>query len=235
MATAPAYVYRLYDAQDLLLYIGRSKSPEARIARHQRATGGWQLLIDHWTIEEFSSASNAIRGQRRATLDERPLHADVTCDVVEQPVWVYRIVDVDGVLQYIGQTNNLQRRIWEHIDSNRFPVADYTAEKFSKRATAILAEREAIRTENPLHNRMIGGGSERRASFTFEQRVELSSQLREQLALREVTHRGAIEELTLAGYTIWRAADLLGLKTGWPRQRRTCPTLDSILALNGLT
>jgi predicted GIY-YIG superfamily endonuclease len=154
--------------------------------------------------------------------------------IPETPALLYRIYDIEGVLQYVGQTTDVRRRIWDHIKSNRFPVMTYTAEEYPTRAAAALAERAAIKAERPLHNRSAGGelGSVR-PRFTYEQRVALSSRLLDQLAARDITYRSAIAEMVSAGYDIWRAADLLGLKTGWPNHRRKCPTVDAIMALNG--
>jgi predicted GIY-YIG superfamily endonuclease len=228
------HIYRLFDAYDQLLYIGRAREVDERIASHRAVTAGWQSLIDHWSTEPFATASDAIRAQRKATIAERPLHADVTCDVVIRPAWVYRLFDTDGVLQYIGQTGNLQQRILAHIQKERFPIVDWTAEEFSSRAIAIKAEKEAIATERPLHNKVITIGGEVRSSTTYEAKVALADRLLGQVARSEITHRAAVEDLMLAGYDMWRAVDLLGLKNGWPSARRKYKTLDSLMALNGL-
>jgi predicted GIY-YIG superfamily endonuclease len=258
MPLRPSYVYRLFDSAGHLLYIGRSSHPETRIQAHRRCTMGWELDVDHWTIQQFSSSTAALRGQRRATSSEHPLHADASCivpvravvskrservDVPREPVLVaersaflYRVYDIEGVLQYIGQTTDVRRRIWDHIKSNRFPMMTYTTEEYPTREAAAMAERAAIKTERPLHNRSAGGElGGVRPRFTYEQRVALSSRLLDQLAAGDITYRSAIAEMVSAGYDIWRAADLLGLKNGWPTPRRTCPTVDAIMALNGLT
>lgn len=235
MATRPGYMYRLYDDAGQLLYIGRSATPESRIAIHRRCTAGWQTEIDHWEIEPFASISAAIRGQRRATAAERPLHVDVTLDLADRPVWVYRIYDTEAVLQYIGQTTDVGHRIWTHQRQGRFTVATWTTEKLPNREAANVAEKAAIEAERPLWNKRGGGAGEGRQASRFDQQVALTGQLLEQLARGEVTYRAAIEEQVLAGLDIWKAADKLGLKIGWPNHRRKCPTVDTIMALNGLS
>jgi predicted GIY-YIG superfamily endonuclease len=228
-----AYVYRLFDAYGQLLYIGRSKTPEARIAQHRAVAAGWQTVIARWEIERFATMSAALRGQRRAVLAEHPIHEDLTCDLVTRPASVYRIFDAAGVLQYIGQTGNLERRLQTHRDNHLFPVDSWTVEEFSNRGIAVAAEKAAIEAERPLHNKITGGGRETGPLDRHQRRWDLISQLQDRARSGDITYRAAIEELVLAGLDIWKAADKLGLETGWPNHRRKYPTVDAIMALNG--
>lgn len=234
MPPRPGYVYRLYDAADRLLYIGRSSHPDTRIATHRRTSAGWQTAIVRWDIERFASISAALRGQRRATEIEQPLHPDLTCDLVTRPVMVYRIFDTAGVLQYIGQTHDLTQRLQTHRDRRVFPVASWTTVMFPNRETAVEAERAAIEAECPLHNKVRGGGSESAPVDRHARRWTLFDQVQTQVRSGEMSHRAAIEEMVLAGWDLWKAADKLGLKTGWPNARRKYKTLDSLMVLNGL-
>jgi predicted GIY-YIG superfamily endonuclease len=69
---------------------------------------------------------------------------------------VYRVKAWTGLLLYVGCTNDLGRRMNEHrARSPWFPLA-HTVEvsNYPSAATALLAEREAIRLESPLFNRI---------------------------------------------------------------------------------
>lgn len=78
----------------------------------------------------------------------------------QQPHWLYRMYDADGVLLYIGQTSNpvgrftawlgracTNRRPWvltvTRVDWRRYPNHD----------AVVAAEKLAIETERPIHNR----------------------------------------------------------------------------------
>ena len=80
------------------------------------------------------------------------------------PHYVYRCYDMDGVLLYIGCTNQPVYRLSGHrngpwgdqIDRIRFTV-------FPNRRKALDVERAAIWNENPIHNvrrlRLVPGGA----------------------------------------------------------------------------
>lgn len=224
-------VYRLYDSYGQLLYIGRSKHPEDRIAIHRRCTAGWQLLVDHWSIEWFTHHTLAHRAQQKATLAEGPHHADITCDMSGRPFFLYRLFDEDGRLMYVGQSQNPYLRIQDHLA--RFPLGNWTTERYPDKVAVCAAERHVIATENPVLNKTKGGEPGGLPS-AFDAKVALTWRLRAQMEAGEITVRAAIAEQELAGYPVWKAADLLGLKT-WPKGvKRRITDLDRILDLNGL-
>lgn len=70
------------------------------------------------------------------------------------PATVYRAFDAEGALLYVGASTRLGAR----LDSHRYgktwwrEVARIELAHFPDSATALAAEREAIRTERPAHN-----------------------------------------------------------------------------------
>lgn len=70
---------------------------------------------------------------------------------------LYRLYDIDATLLYIGIAGNPGRRFEQHAKDKPWwgHVTDVRLEHFLTREAAILAEADAIRTENPKHNIML--------------------------------------------------------------------------------
>lgn len=71
--TADHYVYRLYDANDRLLYVGRSCDVAARLRCHAAHKPWWPAVTRH-TVSEPMHRLDAIRAERSAIHCERPLY-----------------------------------------------------------------------------------------------------------------------------------------------------------------
>lgn len=67
------HIYRAYNAEGVLLYIGRTIYPERRIAEHVK-TSPWGLEVACWDITECDTWWDALHGERRAIETERPLY-----------------------------------------------------------------------------------------------------------------------------------------------------------------
>ncbi|MCW2228064.1 GIY-YIG nuclease family protein [Bradyrhizobium elkanii] len=69
--------------------------------------------------------------------------------------FVYRHFDSSGNLLYVGLSSNRRARYSTH--KYRSPwfsqIARWTFEEFASREAAMAAEREAIESERPLHNK----------------------------------------------------------------------------------
>lgn len=67
---------------------------------------------------------------------------------------VYRLYDVGDNLLYVGISNRVNDRVRQHMRRQPWgnSIAGATFERFPCRIDAQVAEREAIRTENPIHN-----------------------------------------------------------------------------------
>ena len=66
-------VYRCYDANDNLLYVGMSVQVQTRLARHLNGTPWWGLVAEV-RITRFPTWRNALEAEARAIADEKPLY-----------------------------------------------------------------------------------------------------------------------------------------------------------------
>jgi predicted GIY-YIG superfamily endonuclease len=66
-------LYRLFDANGRLLYVGISLSAVARLKQHEQ-TKHWSNSIARVEVERFSSRSEACRAEAKAILAENPAH-----------------------------------------------------------------------------------------------------------------------------------------------------------------
>jgi hypothetical protein len=69
----PAAVYRLYDANDALLYVGMSLSVGSRLSIH-RSKAPWRGDVDREEITWYRSAADARSAEARAIAEEHPVH-----------------------------------------------------------------------------------------------------------------------------------------------------------------
>ena len=67
---------------------------------------------------------------------------------------LYRYYDRNGVLLYVGISNNALRRLDEHAKSKTWAseIETIKLERFSSREDCFRAETRAIKNENPIHN-----------------------------------------------------------------------------------
>lgn len=73
ISTKPTAVYRMYDAQGALLYVGQSVNPATRpmqLSDHRR----WVTDIASMTLHWFPTRQDALREEERAIRAEKPLH-----------------------------------------------------------------------------------------------------------------------------------------------------------------
>lgn len=72
------------------------------------------------------------------------------------PVWLYRLYDRQGDLLYIGQSSDVDRRLAEHAANQPWwaevDLDRTTRVECATRAEALLAERDAIRSDRPRCN-----------------------------------------------------------------------------------
>lgn len=65
-------VYRLFDADSNLLYVGMALHPENRIVRHRRKP--WGKKITHFTVEWHEGRHVALAAENHAIATENPAH-----------------------------------------------------------------------------------------------------------------------------------------------------------------
>lgn len=68
-------VYRLFDAQGQLLYIGTTADPQERWAQHGRERLWWSSVV-RATVEWYDTRTEALAVEREAIRSECPLHND---------------------------------------------------------------------------------------------------------------------------------------------------------------
>ena len=66
-------LYRYFDAEGRLLYVGISFSAIARASQH-RSGKGWWVQVANMTVEHLSTREEATEAERVAILTERPIH-----------------------------------------------------------------------------------------------------------------------------------------------------------------
>jgi predicted GIY-YIG superfamily endonuclease len=73
---------------------------------------------------------------------------------MKKPHVLYRAFDAKGQLLYVGITMNPGSRFAQHSEKKPWwvDVADIRVEQFASRDEVLTAEREAIKSELPLHN-----------------------------------------------------------------------------------
>ena len=68
--TGTCKLYRHFDGDDVLLYVGVSKSALRRLSEH--STAKWADDIVRVSVQNFPSRSEALKAEREAILKERP-------------------------------------------------------------------------------------------------------------------------------------------------------------------
>lgn len=69
-------LYRLYDVGDVLLYVGISRNPKARLSAHSRDKFWWPEVAHH-TLEWFETRKSAERVEKVEVEEESPKYNKV--------------------------------------------------------------------------------------------------------------------------------------------------------------
>jgi predicted GIY-YIG superfamily endonuclease len=96
----PCAVYRCFDADGTLLYIGSSENPKRRWGEHRRMKSStWTDQCVYRTEEWFDSLTLAVRAEGRAIAFEHPVH-NQRCPWFEgnNLSWPYRVHPEHGLL-----------------------------------------------------------------------------------------------------------------------------------------
>jgi predicted GIY-YIG superfamily endonuclease len=73
MSNKPHVLYRMFDANEQLLYIGLTNNPKGRFGRH-RDTKDWFAQVSRIQLEIFDSRQELVDAERAAIAAEKPLH-----------------------------------------------------------------------------------------------------------------------------------------------------------------
>lgn len=71
--TAPTDIYRLYDADDLLLYVGVSLTVAQRLGSHRQTKAWWGDVV-RITVEHAATRTEALELEADLIRDLKPLH-----------------------------------------------------------------------------------------------------------------------------------------------------------------
>ena len=70
----PTYVYKAFDRQDRLLYVGVTSDLDARFAAHRSTSQWWPYMSRHSLIGPFENRADALAAERDLIKSERPLY-----------------------------------------------------------------------------------------------------------------------------------------------------------------
>lgn len=131
-------LYRLYDANDVLLYIGISRAPDWRMKGHL-LDKEWFHLVARRTVQWYSSRSAALAAEAAATAAEKPVHDSSwrRTNHTDKPQWR----DVQGRRAVIsGLTEDIRQGLFE---PGTVLMTGFVAKRFGvARATASSAMHE---------------------------------------------------------------------------------------------
>jgi hypothetical protein len=88
-------LYRYFDAEGRLLYVGISFSAIARAAQHRKSKGWWRDVAN-MTIEHLPTRAAALDAERNAIIGEKPAHNIVWSSRPVPPVRRFRSYRVAG-------------------------------------------------------------------------------------------------------------------------------------------
>jgi predicted GIY-YIG superfamily endonuclease len=101
----PTYLYRHFDAEGKLLYVGISLSAIGRLAQHKTASA-WFDDIRNVTIEKFATRSEALDAETKAIKEEKPLHNISQVDMWQRRLQASKIeASEDELLQKVVAFN----------------------------------------------------------------------------------------------------------------------------------
>lgn len=83
----------------------------------------------------------------------------LSVSTADAPTYVYRLMNAEGALLYVGITADITARLGRHRATKAWwpQVAELATEKYPNRAAALAVEQSAIANENPIHNKARGG------------------------------------------------------------------------------
>ena len=120
-------------------------------AEHVERVDLRRAMIEYRSFEWAKKAKEKRREYQHLEWDIS--NAEKSKPVESDPSYVYRMWDKNGVLLYIGKSNNQLNRWKQHRKKPWFKqVTRFEYEPHPDEAAAYAAEREAIKTEHPLYN-----------------------------------------------------------------------------------
>lgn len=125
------------------------------------------LLVIHRRREQRHDEEVAVAAGKR--LDLPPAVTDaitrehgVAVSQARTPTTIYRLLNEEGDLLYVGITSDVRTRMASHANTKEWwpQVADVVIRRYPTREQALLLEEHVIATEAPAYNRRIGAFSD---------------------------------------------------------------------------
>lgn len=88
-ATGRTALYRAFDADEQLLYVGITDGVDTRFKAHQKSAEWWPLMVRR-DIEWFDTRRDAMRAEATAIKTEGPLYNKQTYGPQFSPYWLPR-------------------------------------------------------------------------------------------------------------------------------------------------
>ena len=107
-------------------------------------------------------------------------------------VSLYRMWDVTGKLLYVGISDDIGSRLWQHARKKPWftDVARIEIQQHLDRPAALIAEESAIRTERPAHNIVFNEWSPLAGRSKPQETIDRSPAARERRRLDYLADRG---------------------------------------------
>lgn len=145
--------------------------------------------------------------------------------MASQRVALYRHFNHEGELLYVGISLSAAERLRQHLDGScwRYEIARMDISWFDSRSSALMAEKEAIKSELPIFNVMHSGRVKRQESSdairevaaSHEHADEIRSADDQTIKLCESESDAVAVSIHLSGRTQCEIAALMGISTAY--------------------
>jgi hypothetical protein len=151
-------LYRFYDDQDRLLYVGITGSWHQRFHQHEKEAG-WFILAVRCTFERHETRESVAEAETKAILTEFPIYNKDQNPNYENSIAHFQRIKfaVFGQLEIDDLHKPLMKKIWDYLDFYKMPrkQAKYVAFLwFSAYSTINKAEFECKNCEALFSHRM---------------------------------------------------------------------------------
>lgn len=131
-APASVAVYRMFNLDGALLYVGISDDPKRRFAQHAHDKGWWYLVV-RWTVEWYPDRASAAAEEARAIVDEAPAYnvAGVPTEVVDERArWEATLAeraptlsDLNALFLELVTARSFSSHLWPTVRRRRWEYA----------------------------------------------------------------------------------------------------------------
>ena len=106
-------LYRCYDANDALLYVGLTSNPKQRFNSHEKGKSWWEDIV-RIEVEHFDTRAACAAAERRAIKQESPLYNLILAGGSSDPSEVARLEAALGCAQSTLTAAHAERELLIH-------------------------------------------------------------------------------------------------------------------------